>query len=117
MIQIVMKTIPSTCSVGTFNLSTPSVVNAQKPRFKLGHIVMTTHASDELPVEDICAAIDLHADCDWGLLSPPDWDAMDDAVKNGGPIWSAHSDRSGLTFWIITEADRSATTVLLPAEY
>ena len=42
---------------------------------------------------------------------------MDEAVEKGGRIWSAHSDRNGETFWIITEADRKTTTVLLPGNY
>jgi len=88
-----------------------------KPRFTLGNIVMTAQAFKKLPVEDVSAAIGRHAECDWGNLCSPDWELMNEAVEKGGRIWSAHCDRNETTFWIITEADRSATTVLLPADY
>ena len=39
------------------------------------------------------------------------------ALAEGGQLLSAYHDRSGRKFWIITEADRSATTLLLPDEY
>ena len=78
---------------------------------------MTAEALEKLPIEDVSDALGRHAECDWGLLSTPDWDAMNEAVETGGRIWSAHSDRNDLTFWIITEADRKTTTVLLPGNY
>ena len=57
-----------------------------------------------------------HQAGDWGDLSPDDWTANDQAVQHGGRILSAYLTVGG-RFWIITEADRSATTVLLPEEY
>ena len=41
----------------------------------------------------------------------------DAAIIHGGRILSAYKTSSGTRFWIITEADRSSTTVLLPEEY
>jgi len=38
-------------------------------------------------------------------------------VLDGSRLFSVYHDRAGVRFWIITEADRSATTILLPSEY
>ena len=57
-----------------------------------------------------------HQAGDWGDIPPDDWTANDQAVQQGGRILSAYLT-SGGRFWVITEADRSATTVLLPEEY
>ena len=46
-----------------------------------------------------------------------DWEQNDLALDHGGRLLSSYSTRSGTVFWIITEHDRSVTTILLPAEY
>jgi hypothetical protein len=54
--------------------------------------------------------------CDWG--ESLDKEMNDAAVEQGNDrILSAYRDSGGVKFWIITEADRSATTVLLPEDY
>lgn len=58
-----------------------------------------------------------HAKGDWGDLDVEDLQANDAALKSGGRLVSSYRTESGTKFWIITEADRSATTVLLPEEY
>lgn len=57
--------------------------------------------------------------CGWRLGGdgPEDKAANDEAVKSGGRILSRYMSAAGEPFWIITEADRSATTVLMPEEY
>lgn len=57
-----------------------------------------------------------HQAGDWGDISQEDWAANDLAVQQGGRVLSAYLTAGG-RFWVITEADRSATTVLLPEEY
>jgi len=57
-----------------------------------------------------------HARGDWGDIHPEDRTTNDRAVRLGGRIFSAYTLPQGRV-WIITEADRSATTVLLPEEY
>ncbi len=57
-----------------------------------------------------------HGAGDWGDLDPEDKQANDAAVINGDRILSAYQVGEH-KFWIITEADRSVTTVLLPSEY
>jgi len=58
-----------------------------------------------------------HAHGDWGELDLEDWDANDTALIDGERLLSAYSLSSGVKIWIITEADFSATTILLPEEY
>jgi hypothetical protein len=59
-----------------------------------------------------------HSSGDWGVLDAEDKVANDDAVLFGGRILSAYElPMTDVKIWIITEADRSATTILLPSEY
>jgi hypothetical protein len=88
-------------------------------RFKLGRIVATPGAFEALrrnqqPKMSLLAR---HAIGDWGLVSPEDARANDRALIGGERILSAYQLRDGTRLWIITEADRSATTILLPDEY
>jgi hypothetical protein len=62
-------------------------------------------------------ALRRHARGDWGEVGVEDQRANDRAVQDGGRLLSAYSTKTNVKFWIITEADRSATTVLLPEEY
>lgn len=54
---------------------------------------------------------------DWGDLCEEDRQANEDALNRDLRLLSAYSDRNGAKFWIITEADRSLTTILLPEDY
>jgi len=58
-----------------------------------------------------------HSEGDWGDVSADDWKANDDALTSGERLFSAYEIGAGKRLWIITEADRSSTTVLLPEEY
>jgi len=78
---------------------------------------MTPGARDKLDPEDILNAMRRHARGDWGDCCKGDREANDLALKDGSRIFSVYRDRYGTKVWIITEADRSATTVLLPGEY
>ena len=90
---------------------------APSVRFALGRTVITRGALDALEGEDVQAGIARHASGDWGDLCPEDQQANDDALRVGARLLSAYHTDCGRKFWIITEADRSATTVLLPEEY
>ena len=86
--------------------------------FRLGRIVATPHALKVISNQDILAAISRHQTGDWGeLTSAEDRVANDRSLVDGTRILSAYRSASGLKFWIITEADRSATTILLPEDY
>lgn len=54
---------------------------------------------------------------DWGDLCEEDRQANEDALNRDLRLLSSYSDRNGTKFWIITEADRSLTTILLPEDY
>ena len=86
-------------------------------RFPLGSVVITTGASSRLPRVQVLAALMRHASGDWGDLNEDDWEANNDALEDGDRLRSAYSTQDGTRFWIITEHDRSVTTVLLPDDY
>ena len=83
----------------------------------LGRTVITRTALVELPHQDIWAALQRHQSGDWGDLDRFDKQASDDALRSGGRLLSAYRTKRGVKFWIITEADRSTSTVLLPRDY
>jgi hypothetical protein len=58
-----------------------------------------------------------HIRGDWGELPAPDKEENEIALEHGHRIFSAYYTSAGTRFWIITEADRSVTTLLLPNEY
>jgi len=86
-------------------------------KFKLGQVVATQGALKELSREEISGALSRHASGDWGDLCKSDKKENEFALKEGFRILSAYKSGKGKKFWVITEADRSATTVLLPEEY
>lgn len=84
--------------------------------FGLGQLLITPGAKAELKTYDILSALTRHQRGDWGNLCDEDKAANNDALERGERLFSAYT--SGETrFWIITERDRSATTILLPDEY
>lgn len=86
--------------------------------FRLGQLLITPGASDAMIDDDPMAYIARHSRGDWGVLCDSDKRANDQALKDGTRLLSAYVLRNGSTrIWIITEADRSATTILLPDEY
>lgn len=86
-------------------------------RFEFGETVMTWNAHETLHPDDVLSCIARHAKGDWGELCREDVEANDTALSRGGRILSAYRDRLNNRFWIITEWDRSVTTVLLPSDY
>ena len=86
-------------------------------RFGLGRIAVTRNAKREVGEMDIIKALGLHARGDWGLITPDDWRANDEALADGGGLLSVYQSSTDRRFWIITERDRSATTVMLPEDY
>lgn len=90
-----------------------------KKLFSLGETVMTIGAtealeeSNQLPNEFLAK----HQASDWGEVCDDDKRENDFPVKEGFRIISAYRTVKGEKIWIITEADRSSTTILLPSEY
>jgi hypothetical protein len=88
-----------------------------KEPLPLGQMVITTNAQRQIPMVDVEAALERHTNGDWGTLTADDWRANDEAVNNASRILSSYKSSTGIKFWIITEWDRSITTVLLPEDY
>jgi hypothetical protein len=86
-------------------------------KFRLGHIVSTPNALSQLTQDDILLAIRRHQAGDWGDVGAHDREANDQALTEGTRILSVYHAVNGTKFWLITEADRSATTILLPEDY
>jgi len=90
-----------------------------QPLFPLGHVLITPGAAAALESARQFAwvFVGLHAAGRWGDLCDEDKALNDQAVHSGGRIFSAYRLSDGTKVWVITEADRHATTVLLPSEY
>ncbi len=86
-------------------------------KFPLGNIYMTPGAYDKLTALDMKQALFRHSQGDWGDVSADDWQENDFSVSRRLRILSAYIAENGTRFWVITEADRSMTTLLLPDEY
>ena len=85
-------------------------------RFPLGQVAITANASLRLSTEEVMAALCRHASGDWGDLCPEDTLANTLALRDGDRLLSAYGE-GATRFWIISEADRSTTTVLLTDDY
>lgn len=83
----------------------------------LGRILATPGVLEVTTAAERSIALNRHSHGDWGDVVGEDWKANDRALQIGGRLLSVYHTLSGTKFWIITEADRSATTVLLPSEY
>ena len=87
------------------------------PTFPLGQLVATPNALEHITQDDIMAALQRHVAGDWGDVCGEDKQTNDCALAEGTRILSAYRAANGTKFWIISEADRSVTTVLLPEDY
>lgn len=84
--------------------------------FRLGRLVITPQANAVLNKTDVRMALGRHVHGDYGEVSDLDKEANAEALKTGDRILSAYYS-NGIRYWIITEADRTSTTVLLPDDY
>lgn len=87
--------------------------------FPLGRLLASPGALEamERAHENPVHLLARHATGDWGELDAEDRAANDRALETGNRILSAYTLAGGDVIWIITEADRSATTLLLPRDY
>lgn len=94
-------------------------MNDKTLEFPLGQMVMTPGAEEALkeaeqtPMEFLFR----HAARDWGELCAEDWAENELSLREGFRLMSVYKTKLGERIWIITEADRSVTTILLPEEY
>ena len=88
-------------------------------KFSLGRVVSTPGALEALAEANVppWPYLARHQRGDWGDVPPEDAQENELSVREGFRILSAYTLPSGTKIWLITEADRSVTTLLLPAEY
>ena len=90
-----------------------------EPRFQLGQVVATPGALEaledagQLPGEFLRK----HVSGDWGDVEADDRRENETSVEGGSRLLSAYKTAKGIKLWVITEADRASTCVLLPDEY
>lgn len=93
--------------------------NKKRPLFGLGQVVATRGAFNAM--NELCiSANDLifrHVTGDWGDLCERDKHENMDAIHSGTRIFSSYEINADIKIWVITEADRLSTTLLLPDEY
>ena len=85
--------------------------------FPPGQIVITRNALNFLEQTDVDAGLARHLHGDWGDVDEEDRRTNDQALTHDARLLSVYHTANGTKFWIITEADRSATTILLPSDY
>jgi len=95
------------------------VIEIAHPKFSIGKLVATPGALAALSdaKQSPMAFVQRHVAGDWGECCEEDRQANEDALRNGDRLLSAYGTAKGVTLWVITEADRSSTCVLLPSEY
>ena len=95
------------------------VAIAEKKCVPLGQIVATPGSLQAIEEAGQTPAefLKRHQQGDWGEVCGEDWQLNDESLKDGTRILSAYRTAKNVRVWIITEADRSSTTILLPDEY
>ena len=88
-------------------------------KFPLGQIVATPGALEAMEEagQTFAFFLDKHSRADWGEVCPEDKQANDQSLVDGERILSAYRTLKNTRLWVITEADRSSTCILLPEEY
>lgn len=88
-----------------------------EPKFELGAVFGTPGVFEVLTGSAVLGLLRRHAAGDWGDMSEDDVQANNEALADGdGRLFSSY-EKDDHKIWIITEADRASTTVLLPEEY
>ena len=99
-------------------LPTESAGGSSAPvKFSLGRLVATPAALEALTADDINAALARHHRGDWGDVGKEDHAENELSLQKGLRLFSVYHGAQGTKFYIITEHDRSVTTVLLPSDY
>jgi len=86
-------------------------------KFPLGRTVATPGAIAVVPDDEMQASLSRHLNGDWGEVCESDRQENDRGLRENLRLFSVFRTKAGVKFYIITEHDRSVTTVLLPSEY
>lgn len=79
--------------------------------------MITPNALKKIGLEEIANAITRHSRGDWGSVDSHDRKANEDALREDTRLFSVYRSTDGRKFWVITEWDRSLTTILMPEDY
>jgi hypothetical protein len=93
-----------------------SNINTLPGKPELGIVVTTAGAAEALSPDDIMSALRRHVAGHWGGICPDDREENERSLRKGFRLLWVYQDRSGTKLSIVTECDRSMTTVLLPDE-
>ena len=98
-------------------MNSGNVSNGRK--FALGQVVMTPGAAEAFAAtgEGPLPLLARHQRGDWGTVTPEDATENELSVARGFRVLSAYTLKDGTRIWVLTEADRWATTILLPDEH
>jgi len=86
-------------------------------KFRLGKIISTPNALNRLTQNAILRAIGRHQAGDWGDVDEHDRLQNELSLKQGCRLCSVYHAANGIKFWLITEANRASTTLLMPEDY
>lgn len=90
--------------------------NLKESKFLLGRVVITANAAQHLDTIAVSEALRRHVAGDWGDICPEDACENELSLKEGFRLLSAYG-AGERRFWVITEGDRSVTTILMPSDY
>jgi hypothetical protein len=95
------------------------IAENRQERFPLGRLAATPRALDEMQLanQNPLQLLKRHQSGDWGEVSKEDAAENELAVEQGLRLMSVYTLVTGVKVWIITDADRSVTTILLPQDY
>lgn len=114
------------CALGSEGASSESgrttklggeVIQAHFQKFVLGRLYQTSNSLSQLNPSDVLVALGRHAQGDWGDLGKDDWAENERSLHDGERLFSVYHDRNGIRFYVVTEADRECSTILLPEDY
>jgi len=88
-------------------------------KFQPGTVVATPGAIEVLAEsgQDAGFFLDKHLSGDWGEVDAEDQKANNQALIDGSRLLSSYRTLKGVVIWVLTEADRSSTAILLPEDY
>ena len=90
-----------------------------KPLFELGSVTHTPGAKAALDEakQEPWEFLERHQHGDWGDVCTQDWQENELSLREGFRVFSSYKTNAGVKLWVITEADRSLTTIFLPEEH
>ena len=95
------------------------MIMEKTPRFKAGQICATPSAIEAMSDagQNPMDFIGRHIVGDWGDVCEDDQKVNEESLEHGLRLLSSYRTQNGVKLWVITEADRSLTTILRPEEY